>query len=83
MYSFIVAKTFATDHHQIRIADASLLPAIDHAVPMNGIDHVVVYDKISFTCACERSFDNHLPGGNLRKADLGRRPHRLSQPPPF
>jgi asparagine synthase (glutamine-hydrolysing) len=52
-YSDLVASTFATDHHQIRIADADLLPAIDHAVPMMS-EPMISHDAVAFFLLSEQ-----------------------------
>jgi asparagine synthase (glutamine-hydrolysing) len=52
-YSDLVAREFATDHHQIRIADASLLPAIDHAVPMMS-EPMISHDAVAFFLLSEQ-----------------------------
>ncbi|CAN5136619.1 N-acetylglutaminylglutamine amidotransferase [soil metagenome] len=47
VYSDIVAKTFATDHHQLRISSARLLPALQGAVAAMS-EPMVSHDAVGF-----------------------------------
>ena len=53
VYSDLVAKTFETDHHQIRIEDARLLPAIDQAVPRMS-EPMISHDAVAFFLLSEQ-----------------------------
>ncbi|MBW3644784.1 MAG: N-acetylglutaminylglutamine amidotransferase [Actinobacteria bacterium] len=46
-YSDIVAKTFATDHHQLRIDDRNLLPALEGTVAAMS-EPMVSHDAVGF-----------------------------------
>jgi asparagine synthase (glutamine-hydrolysing) len=52
-YSDVVARTFGTDHHQIRIEDARLLPAVDQAIPMMS-EPMISHDAVAFFLLSEQ-----------------------------
>jgi asparagine synthase (glutamine-hydrolysing) len=52
-YSDLVAKTFGTDHRQIRIEDARLLPAVDRAIPMMS-EPMISHDAVAFFLLSEQ-----------------------------
>lgn len=47
MYSDIVAQAFGTEHHQIRIPDSRLLPAVDGAIDSMS-EPMVSHDAVAF-----------------------------------
>ena len=52
-YSDIVARHFATEHHQIRVDSARLLPALDHCIGAMS-EPMVSHDVIGFYLLSER-----------------------------
>jgi asparagine synthase (glutamine-hydrolysing) len=46
-YSDLVARTFATNHRQIRIDNSRLLPAVDRAIPMMS-EPMISHDCVAF-----------------------------------
>jgi asparagine synthase (glutamine-hydrolysing) len=52
-YSDLVARTFGTDHRQIRIEDARLLPAVDLAIPMMS-EPMISHDAVAFFLLSEQ-----------------------------
>jgi asparagine synthase (glutamine-hydrolysing) len=52
-YSDLVARTFGTDHRQIRIEDSRLVPAIDRAIPMMS-EPMISHDCVAFFLLSEQ-----------------------------
>jgi asparagine synthase (glutamine-hydrolysing) len=52
-YSDLVARTFATDHRQIRIENSRLLPAVDRAIPMMS-EPMISHDAVAFFLLSEQ-----------------------------
>jgi len=52
-YSDIIARTFATEHHQIRIADSQLFPAVRGAVEAMS-EPMVSHDAVAFYLLSEQ-----------------------------
>jgi asparagine synthase (glutamine-hydrolysing) len=53
VYSDLVAKTFATDHHQIRIPNDRLLPAVDGAI-VHMSEPMISHDAVAFYLLSEQ-----------------------------
>jgi asparagine synthase (glutamine-hydrolysing) len=52
-YSDLVAETFATDHHRIRVPTSDLLPAVEHTIAAMA-EPMGTHDVVGFYLLCEQ-----------------------------